>query len=158
MEGIKQLLSLDFPSVFIGVILILVCIKFVWELIDWIVSKSGIELKVQREKRHNQELFNNILDKMNEIDGKVETINQRTLATEVASREALAERINSKYKEYLKNNGIPEDEVDEFVNLHTAYKGVGGNHSSDIKFNYCMDNLPIIPSNNKIVMNKIKQK
>lgn len=158
MEGIKQLLSLDFPSVFIGVILILVCIKFVWELIDWIVSKSGIELKVQREKRHNEELFNNILDKMNEIDGKVETINQRTLATEVASREALAERINSKYKEYLKNNGIPEDEVDEFVNLHTAYKGVGGNHSSDIKFNYCMDNLPIIPSNNKIVMNKIKQK
>lgn len=158
MESIKQLLSLDFPSIIIGVVLILVCIKFLWELIDWIVSKLGIELKVQREKRQNKELFNNILDKMNEIDQKVETINQRTLATEVASREALAERINSKYKEYFNKGGIPEDEVDEFVNLHTAYKGVGGNHSSDIKFHYCMDNLPILISNNKMVMDRIKDK
>ena len=158
MESVKQLLSLDFPSVILGMIVILLCIKFIWELLDWVISKLGIELRVQREKRQNAELFTNIMNKMEEIDQKVETINQRTLATEVASREALAERINSKYKEYFNSGGIPEDEVDEFVNLHTAYKGVGGNHSSDIKFNYCMDNLPILPSNNTIVMNKIKQK
>ena len=62
-----------------------------------------------------------------------------------SSRESLADRINQKYKHYLNLNGIPEDEVDEFCNLHSAYKAVGGNHSGDAKFNYCMEHLPIIP-------------
>ena len=45
----------------------------------------------------------------------------------------------------LRNNGIPEDEVDEFVALHSAYKLLGGNHNGDAKFNYCMEHLQIIP-------------
>ena len=67
-----------------------------------------------------------------------------------SQRESLADRINQKYKFYLSNNGIPEDEVDEFISLHTAYKGVGGNHNGDAKFNYCMKHLPIIPVNVKL--------
>lgn len=158
MESIKQLLSLDLPSIFLGVILILICVKFVWDLLDWIVAKTGIELRGQREKRQTKELFNTIMDKIDKIDEKVEEINKRTIATEKASKESLGERINYKYKEYVKSGGIPEDELEEFVNLHSAYKGVGGNHSSDIKFNYCIDNLPILPSENKVVMDRIKEK
>lgn len=62
-----------------------------------------------------------------------------------AQKEALADKINQKYKHYIAINGIPEDEVDEFVSLHQAYNGVGGNHHGDAKFNYCMEHLPIIP-------------
>lgn len=62
-----------------------------------------------------------------------------------SQKESLADRINQKYKFYLSNNGIPEDEVDEFISLHSAYKQVGGNHNGDAKFNYCMEHLPIIP-------------
>lgn len=62
-----------------------------------------------------------------------------------AQKEALADKINQKYKHYIAINGIPEDEVDEFVSLHHAYNGVGGNHHGDAKFNYCMEHLPIIP-------------
>lgn len=62
-----------------------------------------------------------------------------------AQRESLADRINQKYKYYISIKGIPEDEVDEFTNLHVAYKGVGGNHSGDAKYDYCMKHLPIIP-------------
>lgn len=62
-----------------------------------------------------------------------------------AQKESLADKINQKYKHYIAINGIPEDEVDEFVSLHQAYNGVGGNHHGDAKFNYCMDHLPIIP-------------
>lgn len=62
-----------------------------------------------------------------------------------AQKEALADRINQKYKYYLSIKGIPEDEVDEFISLHTAYNGVGGNHNGDAKFKYCMEHLPIIP-------------
>lgn len=71
-----------------------------------------------------------------------------------SQKESLADRINQKYKHYLDINGIPEDEVDEFVSLHSAYKAVGGNHHGDAKFNYCMEHLPIIPVEVKLKYNE----
>lgn len=71
-----------------------------------------------------------------------------------SQKESLADRINQKYKHYLDINGIPEDEVDEFVSLHSAYKAVGGNHHGDAKFNYCMEHLPIIPVEVKLKYDK----
>lgn len=55
-----------------------------------------------------------------------------------ASKETLASKINEKYKEYMSKGYVPEDEFGEFVNLHDAYKKLGGNHYGDIKFNRCM--------------------
>lgn len=52
----------------------------------------------------------------------------------VANRVSLGNVINEKYKYYTKIQGIPEDEVDEFTNLHDAYNGVGGNHGGDRKY------------------------
>lgn len=69
----------------------------------------------------------------------------------VANKEMLAEKINEKYKYYISIKGIPEDEYDEFVSLHKAYNGVGGNHHGDAKFQYCIKNLPIIPVETKLV-------
>lgn len=70
----------------------------------------------------------------------------------IAQREVLADKINEKYKYYISVNGVPEDEVDEFTNLHTAYKGVGGNHSGDAKYEYCINHLPVIPVETKLIM------
>lgn len=69
----------------------------------------------------------------------------------VANKEMLAEKINEKYKYYISINGIPEDEYDEFVSLHEAYNGVGGNHHGDAKFEYCINHLPVIPVETKLV-------
>ena len=69
----------------------------------------------------------------------------------VANKEMLAEKINEKYKYYISIGGIPEDEYDEFVSMHKAYKGVGGNHHGDAKFEYCMEHLPIISVETKLV-------
>ena len=68
-----------------------------------------------------------------------------------ANKEILAEKINEKYKYYISIGGIPEDEYDEFVSMHDAYNGVGGNHHGDAKFEYCIDHLPIIPVETKLV-------
>lgn len=68
-----------------------------------------------------------------------------------ANKEMLAEEINKKYKHYINIKGIPEDEYDEFVSLHKAYNGVGGNHHGDAKFQYCIDHLPIIPVETKLM-------
>ena len=69
----------------------------------------------------------------------------------IANKEMLAEKINEKYKYYISIQGIPEDEYDEFVSLHSAYNGVGGNHHGDAKFQYCIEHLPIIPVKTKLV-------
>lgn len=62
-----------------------------------------------------------------------------------AQKELLAEKINEKYKHYLRLGYIPADEYDEFVSLHAVYNGVGGNHHGDAKFNYCINNLRVVP-------------
>ena len=69
----------------------------------------------------------------------------------IANKEMLAEKINEKYKYYISIKGIPEDEYDEFASMHKAYNGVGGNHHGDAKFQYCIDHLPIIPVETKLV-------
>lgn len=69
-----------------------------------------------------------------------------------ANKEMLAEKINEKYKYYISIGGIPEDEYDEFVSMHKAYNGVGGNSHGDAKFEYCIEHLPIIPVDTKLVI------
>ena len=71
-----------------------------------------------------------------------------------AQKESLADRINQKYKFYLSNNGIPEDEVEEFISIHAAYNAIGGNHTGDAKFNYCMEHLPVLPVEIKLKFNE----
>lgn len=84
------------------------------------------------------ESINKIVDGNDVRDKQMESII-------TSQKESLANTINQKYKHYLAIDGIPEDEVDEFVNLHSAYKLLGGNHNGDAKFNYCMEHLQIIP-------------
>ena len=89
-------------------------------------------------QRELTESINKIADGNDSRDKQMESII-------TSQKESLANTINQKYKHYLSINGIPEDEVDEFVNLHSAYKLLGGNHNGDAKFNYCMEHLQIIP-------------
>ena len=52
MNELKELLELDFKYLFIGLILLLVVIKFVWTLLEWlIVEKLGLETKKQRQRK-----------------------------------------------------------------------------------------------------------
>lgn len=76
----------------------------------------------------------------------------------VAQKEMMAEKINEKYKNYIAMDGIPEDEKDEFISLHDAYKGVGGNHHGDEKFNYCINHLKVIPVQTKLMIDTNKYK
>ena len=70
----------------------------------------------------------------------------------VANKEMLAEKINEKYKYYISIEGIPEDEYDEFISMHKAYNGLGGNSHGDAKFEYCIEHLSVIPVETKLVI------
>ena len=220
MNDLKQLMQIDWWYVITALTILLLCIKFVWSLIDWLFfEKLGIETRKMKQKRQDNELLKTTaelakatselakttaenLDKLqkrhtkdeeefrNNLNNYIEEsrkdrkalhdemtrfadnrVNDRKQSIEiqkelkdsiaardiqikslvVANKEMLAEEINKKYKHYINIKGIPEDEYDEFVSLHKAYNGVGGNHHGDAKYQYCIDHLPIIPVETKLV-------
>lgn len=57
MNNIIELTKIDFAYVFIAVILILVGIKFIVSLFEWIVRKLSLETKWMRQKREEHDLL-----------------------------------------------------------------------------------------------------
>ena len=47
----------------------------------------------------------------------------------VGTKELLGDKIDQKYEKYIRLNGIPSDEVDEFNSVYEAYRGLNGNHN-----------------------------
>ena len=71
-------------------------------------------------------------------------------AVMVGNRELLGAEIDRRFDKYIGLQGIPADELDEFISLHNAYKGCLGNHNRDAKFNYIIDNLSVLPVESKL--------
>lgn len=213
MSELRQLIQIDWWYIIIALCLLLVCVKFIWTLLDWLLfEKLGIETKKMKQRREDSELLKATaelakttaenLDKLqrrhskdeeefrNNLNNYIEEsredrkalhdemtkfadnrVNDRKQSLEiqkelkesissmgvkfnpivVAQKEMLAEKINEKYKYYISIGGIPEDEYDEFVALHDAYNGVGGNHHGDAKYQYCIEHLQVIPVKTKLV-------
>ena len=57
MEEILELTKIDFPSLFISVFVILIGIKAIISLLEWVISKLGLETKWMRKKREDHELL-----------------------------------------------------------------------------------------------------
>lgn len=56
MDNVEQLIHIDWWYVVIAVLLLLVCVKFIWSLFDWLfVEKLGIETKKMKQKRQESE-------------------------------------------------------------------------------------------------------
>lgn len=96
------------------------------------------------DRKQSLEIQEELRDSISVRDGQIESLI-------LANKEMLAEKINEKYKYYISIDGIPQDEYDEFVSMHKAYKGLGGNHHGDAKFQYCIDHLTIIPVKTNLV-------
>lgn len=121
------------------------------------VSATQCEIKQFSENRISDRKQS--LEIQKELTDSIKSIVEYNSSTDkqidnlmVAQREVLADKINEKYKYYISIKGIPEDEVDEFTNLHAAYKGVGGNHSGDAKYEYCINHLHVIPVETKLII------
>lgn len=183
MKEIQQFTNIDFYSLFISVVAILVAMKALAQLFEWFINKLGLETKWRRQQNEEHSLILQTSEKLSQLQEKheesvresimqdkqikedlsmlmdnVKKMMERNSDKEMqienilaAQREVLADKINEKYKYYISIQGIPEDEVEEFTNLHIAYKGVGGNHSGDAKYEYCMNHLSVVPVETKLI-------
>lgn len=143
MDAISELTKISFSSLFLSAFLVLTGAKAVLSLLEWFVEKLGLETGEMKRRRLDRARFEDIQRELGDSVKKIQDLTR-------AQREILADRINEKYKCYISLHGIPEDEVEEFTDLHTAYKGLGGNHSGDAKYEYCRDHLPVIPVETKL--------
>lgn len=57
MEPIKELLNINFSYVLLSVFVILIGIKAVVSIFEWMVDKLGLETKYMRQKREEHELL-----------------------------------------------------------------------------------------------------
>lgn len=65
MDDINAMLEINYVTVFIGLIVIFCVIKFLWELIDFLISKFGIEFKKVRINKEEHELLVNTINEVN---------------------------------------------------------------------------------------------
>ena len=72
MNEIIELTNLDFSSIFISVFIILVGIKAVVSLFEWIINKLGLETKWMREKREEHKLLLNTSNSLISLQEKHE--------------------------------------------------------------------------------------
>lgn len=154
MEYLQQLSEIGWEKVITVIILLILAIPTIGEAIGHFIEFFGVETKWSRQQKAETQKLNDLEAEMrkykeNRIHDREQSFAiQKELvdsleSLRVANKSVLADRINQKYKYYLKIKGIPEDEFDEFVQMHDAYKGVGGNHSIDQKFEKAME-LPVL--------------
>lgn len=131
MNEIKALFELDIVNIIMGIFIIMFALQKIIEISTFLLGKFGIETKSERRKKEHE-------TKLSEHDERLSSIDTGLQSLRIANMAVLADRLNQKYKDYMKIGGIPEDEFDEFVQMHDAYKGVGGNHTIDEKYKKAM--------------------
>lgn len=58
MDELKELAKIDWWYVIIALILLLICVKLIWSLIDWLFfEKLGIETRKMKQRRQESELL-----------------------------------------------------------------------------------------------------
>ena len=182
MEAIDNLSRINPSEVIVSVIIILVAVRFVWELIDWFSTKTGLELRSQRLRKEETNLVNHTaadLKKLEEesretdeqmetkmqelvsivdsigttvgnMDNKLDKLQGGVTIMQTAQREMLYERLTQKISYYINViHGIPENEYENFCELFQCYDELKGNHGLHTKYNWCINNLPIVSPSNR---------
>lgn len=118
-------------------------------------TRNALRIQDENNREHwetSKQIRKELADTIKELVDDNQEKNKHINSLIAANKEMLAEKINEKYKYYISIGGIPEDEYDEFVSMHKAYNGVGGNSHGDAKFKYCKEHLPVIPVETKLII------
>lgn len=152
LDIIERLLSYsssDWAFLIISFFLLVSAFVSALKLKDFLTERLGIESKNSKRFRKTEEDIavlkeevitfknNRVHDREQSFQIQEDLISALN-ALKAANVVVLGDMINQKYHYYSEIEGIPEDEFDEFVALHDAYKGVDGNHSGDEKYEKAM--------------------
>lgn len=104
MDGITELLKINYAYVIISVISILAGVKIIVSLFEWIIGKLGLETKWLKRKREEQELLYDTSKRLSELQQK-----------HIADMESSNQRDDEIYKDIQKlTNMFLDKEIDDW--------------------------------------------
>ena len=112
MGDLERLAQLDWWYVIIAIVLLLVCIKFVWSLIDWFLfEKLGIETRSMKQRREDREQLRAVTRLAEETSTQLNELKELHLKDECEFRENLRSYI----EESRKDRSALHDEMSRFA-------------------------------------------
>lgn len=111
MDELKELVQIDWWYVIIAIVLLLVCVKLVWTLFDWLLfEKLGIETKKMKQRREDRDLLKatSELAKMNSVN--LDKLQKRHIKDE----EEFRNNLNDYMEESRKDRKALHDEMTKF--------------------------------------------
>lgn len=108
------------------------------------------ESRVQ-DKQQSLEIQKELSNSIQAVVAGQEERDQQIQALMCGSKELLGITIDSLYSHYVELGGIPENEVDEFNDIFSAYDKLKGNGKRRAKYEYVKEHLPVIPVETKLI-------
>lgn len=99
-DDIIALTQIDFSSIFISVLIILIGVKSIVSLFEWIVNKLGLETKWMRKKREDHELLVKTSQNLLELQSKHKTDVKLSIAHDEKIQDELSNFMNE-MREYI---------------------------------------------------------
>lgn len=119
MDDLKELMQIDWQYVIVALFLLLICIKFAWSLLDWLLfEKLGIETRKMKQKREETALLRDtaILAKTTAELAKTTAENLDKLQQRHAKdEEEFRNNLNDYIKESRKDRMALHDEMTRFT-------------------------------------------
>lgn len=113
MNELKQLSEINWWYIIICLILLLVCIKFVWSLLDWLlVEKLGIETRKMKQRRQERERIDKIAKLAETTAENLDKLQKRHTNDEIEFRQNL----NDYMQESRTDRKALHDEITQFAN------------------------------------------
>ena len=117
MGDLKQLTQIDWWQVFLAIILLFVCLKFVWSLADWFfVEKLGIKTRKARQKEKESELLKTTAELAKTTAENLDKLQKRHTKDE----EEFRKNLNNYMEESRKDRKALHDEMTKFSNNRVA--------------------------------------
>lgn len=113
MDELLQLTQINWWYVIVAIILLLVGIKFVWSLIDWIFfEKLGIETKKMKKRREEREQLRETTELAKQTAENLKMLQERHLKDE----EEFRKNLNNYMEESREDRKALHDEMTKFTN------------------------------------------
>lgn len=127
------------------------------------LTESVTEIKYSVKKLYDDNLA--YRDKSREIrsrmDDKIQMVidadaDRDNLIKAIAegNKELLGDKIDQKFEKYVKLDGIPSNEVDEFNSLCQAYFALNGNHNRKTKYEHVKKRMKVIPVETNLILDE----
>lgn len=120
MSELKELMQIDWWYVIFAIVILLVCVKFTWSLLDWLLfEKLGIETRKMKQRREEKELLKDTAELAKAASQLARTTSEnldKLQKRHTKDEEEFRNNLNNYIEESRKDRKAIHDEMMKFTN------------------------------------------